>query len=266
MTKGWVQPTYARACKALPAVYGAQAGTQPACVVVSFTGKQLASDCLAEGATAAYSVCYSEIEVVEAGEVRRYFLADHPCTTPTTSALTTPNDAVCGMCWAGRHACGRGCMDPVCAQSSPHQCPPRCRMPCAGKQVRLSAGTEGLLEVNIGGTWGSICDEYFTDREADAVCRQLGLPTPGRAVGAATWGPSAGPVHPVAVYCKAFQNRLGECNMPNVGAKCTHAQVSARPAANGRGGRARRHVGRRRGNHASAAAGTCCPRMHRMLA
>lgn len=61
---------------------------------------------------------------------------------------------------------------------------------------------------------------------AQVVCRQLGMPGPGRAVGAAAWGSSAGPVHPIGVYCTSYQSRLGACNLPSVAA-CTHAQVRA---------------------------------------
>lgn len=55
------------------------------------------SDCLAEGAAAQTSVCYTEIELVEAGETKRYWIANHACAAPTTpSPVTTPNDPVCG--------------------------------------------------------------------------------------------------------------------------------------------------------------------------
>lgn len=71
-----------------------------------------------------------------------------------------------------------------------------------------------------------VCDSRFSDREADVVCRQLNLPTPGRAIGAAFHGPGTGPIHLAGADCTAFQNRLVQCNAKwGVPGTCTHAQV-----------------------------------------
>ena len=35
--------------------------------------------------------------------------------------------------------------------------------------------TEGRLEVNYNGTWGTVCDSYFTDAAARVVCGSLGF-------------------------------------------------------------------------------------------
>ena len=44
-------------------------------------------------------------------------------------------------------------------------------------QVRLSQGaysSQGLVEVYCNGQWGTVCDDFFYQTEADTVCKQLG--------------------------------------------------------------------------------------------
>ena len=46
--------------------------------------------------------------------------------------------------------------------------------------LRLVGGTSrynGRLEVQNNGTWGTVCDDYFTTSAAVVTCRMLGYPT-----------------------------------------------------------------------------------------
>ena len=53
---------------------------------------------------------------------------------------------------------------------------------CNEGTVRLVGGknkTEGQVEICLYGSWGIVCDNLWTDREAKLVCKQLGFPYTG---------------------------------------------------------------------------------------
>ncbi|XP_034146892.1 neurotrypsin isoform X2 [Esox lucius] len=94
--------------------------------------------------------------------------------------------------------------------------------------VRLAGGEtpkEGRVEVFLQGTWGTVCDDGWTDTDAEVVCRQLGYSGVAKARVMAYFGEGEGPIHVDNVKCSGEERSLADCLKQPAGThNCRHSE------------------------------------------
>ena len=93
---------------------------------------------------------------------------------------------------------------------------------------------EGRLEIYYNGTWGTICDDYWTEDEADVACRQLGFAggsvvDPSRFIAGSSrrtgyFPPGTGPIWLDDVQCTGNESGLLQCPSYRSGAAVTRCR------------------------------------------
>ncbi|XP_064385063.1 deleted in malignant brain tumors 1 protein-like isoform X2 [Halichondria panicea] len=82
--------------------------------------------------------------------------------------------------------------------------------------INGNSSNEGRVEIFIQGQWGTVCDDGWSTRDAEVVCRQLGYPSSGAiAYQYARYGEGVGPIILDNVYCSGLEPYLTDC--PNNG-------------------------------------------------
>eukprot|EP00731_Ephydatia_muelleri_P036913 Em0353g2a len=102
---------------------------------------------------------------------------------------------------------------------------------CSTGDVKLVGGqTDGRVEVCLGGQWGTVCDDSWTDNSARVVCKQLGLPSDYAvtvASSSAKYGSIQGPIALSRVKCAGNESSLLNCQLVSIAAAsrhyCTHS-------------------------------------------
>lgn len=81
-------------------------------------------------------------------------------------------------------------------------------------ELRLRSGAlvaEGRVEVKQRDTWGTICDDHWTLREANTVCRSIGYGSAAMAAKNAYFGRGVGKVMLHDVHCHGTENSFDQC-------------------------------------------------------
>ncbi|XP_011290630.1 uncharacterized protein LOC101896627 isoform X2 [Musca domestica] len=119
---------------------------------------------------------------------------------------------------------------PDCSDGS-DESPQICNAPI---EYRLEGGrskNEGRLEIFYRGEWGTVCDDDFSQKEAQVVCNSLGYYDKAQ-VAKNIYGPGSGPIWLDQVSCLGNETTLDKCNhwtwgenncqhTEDVGIKCT---------------------------------------------
>eukprot|EP00298_Acanthocystis_sp_HF-20_P017421 c21743_g1_i4.p1 GENE.c21743_g1_i4~~c21743_g1_i4.p1 ORF type:complete len:653 (+),score=316.75 c21743_g1_i4:168-2126(+) len=100
-----------------------------------------------------------------------------------------------------------------------------CQVDTTRGTLRLAGGRnqlEGRVEVYFRGEWGSVCDDYFSIRSANVVCRQLGY---YEAITYYTEGTGTGNIWLDDVVCTGDEASIQLCSFPGWGVhNCVHKE------------------------------------------
>ncbi|XP_038668952.1 uncharacterized protein LOC119974255 [Scyliorhinus canicula] len=96
------------------------------------------------------------------------------------------------------------------------------------ENIRLRKGANncsGRVEVLYNGTWGTVCDDHWGEKEAAVVCRQLECGKFQVVVNSSAFGPSMGSIWLDDVNCTGEEKSLADCQHRPVGKHdCTHKE------------------------------------------
>ena len=97
-------------------------------------------------------------------------------------------------------------------------------------EVRLRGGvnqSHGRVEIGVGGTWGTVCDNDWDIQDAHVVCRMLGYTTAVAATLRSSFARGIGRVWLDNVGCTGTEEHIGLCSHSGWGVHsyyCSHSR------------------------------------------
>ena len=68
------------------------------------------------------------------------------------------------------------------------------------------------MEIFYNGVWGTVCDDYWDENDAQVVCRALGYPGASRALPSAFFGQGSGKIWLDDVNCLGNEMSIKRCS------------------------------------------------------
>ncbi|XP_054254403.1 scavenger receptor cysteine-rich type 1 protein M130-like [Indicator indicator] len=94
--------------------------------------------------------------------------------------------------------------------------------------VNGSTACEGRVEVDVQGTWGTLCDSRWDLLDAHVLCRHLNCGFAESIPGGGHFGRGTGPVWRDSFHCDGTEGHLGQCPVTTLGAsQCSHEKDAA---------------------------------------
>ena len=94
--------------------------------------------------------------------------------------------------------------------------------------VRLAGGnafSEGRVEIFYKGVWGPVCDDGWGSKEAQVVCRSLGLGDEGSGICCSAFGESTANLTLDNVRCSGNESSILDCFHTGLGRSyCDHGE------------------------------------------
>ncbi|KAM6225919.1 scavenger receptor cysteine-rich type 1 protein M130-like [Porphyrio hochstetteri] len=94
--------------------------------------------------------------------------------------------------------------------------------------VNGSTACDGRVEVQVLGTWGTLCDSHWDLLDAHVLCRHLGCGFAEAVPGGGRFGRGTGPTWRESFHCDGTEAQLGQCPVTALGASpCSHDRDAA---------------------------------------